>query len=78
MIGSVSVNSDRMNGIMDNIRYSPSSVREISTFTNIPSQIVEEYVQKLVQEGLAEVSHTRKLKMSTVTYYILTNRVKRY
>ena len=72
------MNEDRMNGIMDTIRYSPASPREISTFTNIPSQVVEEYVQKLVQEGLAEVSHTRKLKMSTVTYYILTNRVKRY
>lgn len=72
------MNEDRINGIMDTIRYFPSSIRQISTFTNIPSQVVEEYIQKLVFEGIAEVSHTRKLKMSTVIYYRLTNRAQRY
>ena len=72
------MNEDRMNGIMDTIRYFPSSIMEISTFTNIPSQVVEEYINKLVMDGIAEVSHTRKLKMTTVTYYRLTNRVQRY
>ena len=72
------MNEDRMNGIMDTIRHFPSSIREISTFTNIPSQVVEEYMKKLVNEGLAEVSHVRKLKMTTITYYRLTNRIKRY
>jgi hypothetical protein len=76
--GTKIMNEDRMNGIMDTIRYFPSSIREISTFTNIPSQIVEEYINKLVMDGIAEVSHTRKLKMITITYYRLTNRVQRY
>ena len=72
------MNEDRMNGIMDVIRHSPSSIREISTFTNIPSQVVEEYVNKLLAENRVTVSHIRKLKMSTVTYYQLTDRIHRY
>lgn len=67
-----------MNGIMDTIRYFPSSIREISTFTMIPAPVVEEYINKLVKEGIAEVSHTRKLKMTTITYYRLTNRIQRF
>ena len=78
MTGSIEVNVDRMNGIMDTIRHSPSSVREISTFTNIPSQVVQEYVDKLLTENRVSVSHTRKLKMSTVVYYQLTDRIHKY
>lgn len=72
------MNEDRMNGIMDTIRYEPLSFRQISTLTMIPAPVVEEYINKLVKEGIAEVSHTRKLKMTTITYYRLTNRVQRY
>lgn len=76
MTGNIDVN--RMNGIMDTIRHSPSSIREISTFTNIPSQVVQEYVDKLLAENRVSVSHTRKLKMSTVVYYQLTDRIHKY
>jgi hypothetical protein len=72
------MNEDRMNGIMDTIRHFPSSIREVSTFTNIPAPVVEQYMANLVNEGLAEVSHVRKLKMTTITYYRLTDRIKRY
>ena len=72
------MNEDRMNGIIDIIRYFPSSFREISDLTMIPSPVVEEYIKRLVNEGLVEVSHTRKLKMSTVVYYRLIDRAKRY
>ena len=78
MTGNIEVNVDRMNGIMDTIRHSPSSIREISTFTNIPSQVVQEYVDKLLTENRVSVSHTRKLKMSTVVYYQLTDRIHKY
>ena len=72
------MNEDRMNGIMDTIRHSPSSIREISTFTNIPAPVVEKYVNQLLTENKVAVSHTRKLKMSTVIYYQLTDRIHRY
>lgn len=72
------MNIDRMNGIMNTIRHSPSSIREISTFTSIPAPVVEEYVNKLVAEGMATVSHTRKLKMTTITYYKLVDKARKY
>lgn len=78
MTGNIEVNVDRMNGIMDTIRHSPSSIREISTFTNIPSQVVQEYVDRLLAENRVSISHTRKLKMSTVVYYQLTDRIHKY
>lgn len=72
------MNEDRMNGIMNVMRHSPSNIREIATFTNIPAPVVEEYVKHLLTEGRVSVSHTRKLKMSTVVYYQLTDRIHRY
>ena len=72
------MNVDRMNGIMNAIRYYPCNIRELANLTNIPAPVVEEYINKLLDEKLAEVSHVRKLKMVTVTYYRLIDRVKRY
>lgn len=72
------MNEDRMNGIMDVIRNFPSSLREISDLTMIPSTVVESYINILLEQGLAEISHVRKLKMSKVIYYRLVHREKRF
>jgi len=72
------MNEARMNGIMDVIRYTPASLREISTFTNIPSPVVEEYINTLLAKGMAKITHTRKLKVINIVYYMLTDKTLRY
>lgn len=72
------MNEDRMNGIMDVIRHYPASCRQISTYTNIPMQAVEECINTLLAKGMAKMTHTRKLKVINIVYYMLTDKTLRY
>jgi hypothetical protein len=72
------MNIDRMNGIMDMIRHEPLNIRQISTYTTIPSPVVEEYISILLSKEMAKVSHVRKLKMSKVIYYQLKDKTLKY
>ena len=72
------MNVDRMNGIMDMIRHEPLNIRQISTYTTIPAPVVEEYISILLSKEMAKVSHVRKLKMSKVIYYQLTDKTLKY
>lgn len=72
------MNIERMNGIMDMIRHEPLNIRQISTYSTIPAPVVEEYISVLVKKEMARVSYVRKLKMSTVIYYQLTDKTLKY
>jgi hypothetical protein len=72
------MNIERMNGIMDMIRHEPLNIRQIATYTTIPAPVVEECISILVKKEMAKVAHVRKLKMSKVPYYQLTNKSLKY
>ena len=72
------MNVDRMNGIMDMIRHEPLNIRQISTYTTIPAPVVKEYISILLSKEMAKASYVRKLKMSKVIYYQLTDKSLKY